>query len=566
MDATTVGRLFARRPPLAAISATTVTSYLALSTNPSFVPVVLVLSCILVAAHDAALTSNDNTSAIILIHWLAVSVGGTLARLGPSWSALSTPWASLALSFVGIALHAAIAIGAARLSWWMASPALHLPSWTQLVAFPAIWTVIEMGLSQTPVGRLLTWTPMSGYHAYTWTLPFVGVSAIDWLAGAWAVALSHGLIASQDVNEPYSDEDDADDRAGHVQKSSSSKHLPLLVVLLAVLAAPLYVYSPSHAVDYGAEATLVPVACILPPASDATALSRYLDESKKFVSTARLLVWPEAAVTVSTREEKDHLFHQVRGILNSQHYTWVAVSYLERVSGMEKFKNTLSILSHDAILDFNYTKQHLVPLVESYHQISSNVQPSVVDLPLEVHRGKHHILHNVSISASICLDFASPLTFQNRTKPAIVLGPASTWHSQIGEAMVAQARARALEIGSHIIWCDGGAGGQSGVLSPYGDDSEFIQPRHDGSWVKTIAVSYPFEEPRTWYSALGNFLALAVLCILIPTAGGGSAFLLQRGTGASKVAGGWATSAKDALMARLRGRAANERTPLLIDF
>jgi hypothetical protein len=204
-------------------------------------------------------------------------------------------------------------------------------------------------------------------------------------------------------------------------------------------------------------------------------------------------------------------------------------------------------------------------VVESYSQISYNALPTVADLPVQVSktRSGRGTFHNVPISASICLDFASPLSFdsdstsqqEHHGRPAVILGPASTWHPEIGAAMAAQARARARELSMHIVWCDGGAGGQSGILGPSGD--ELLQRRHEGSWVKTVRLEHPFVERRTAYATLGNVVAFVVLCIGVPGAGPvfyGLRLVTQRGR---------------QLVGRLRNKSpvvTTEQTPLLIDI
>lgn len=193
-----------------------------------------------------------------------------------------------------------------------------------------------------------------------------------------------------------------------------------------------------------------------------------------------------------------------------------------------------------------------------------NELPSVVDLPLQVARTGHGkpIIHDIPISASVCLDFASPLEFLEQRKPAIVLGPASTWHSDIGAAMTSQARARASEVGTHVVWCDGGLGGQSGVLSPNGD--ELIQPRADGTWVKTIRLAHPYEESRTPYALFGSFISLAVILVLLPSANGPAHLLRRTARGRAWLAGRF--TAATARIRHIREGRPSEQTPLLIDL
>jgi hypothetical protein len=108
----------------------------------------------------------------------------------------------------------------------------------------------------------------------------------------------------------------------------------------------------------------------------------------------------------------------------------------------------------------------------------------------------------IPITTSICLDFADPLPFAELTsRPALILGPARTWDISVGYAMWQQAKQRAEEVGSMVLWCDGGDGGISGIAG--GGFSDFTQVGR-GSWVRTIGIQYPFKERRTPFAYLGN--------------------------------------------------------------
>ena len=82
-----------------------------------------------------------------------------------------------------------------------------------------------------------------------------------------------------------------------------------------------------------------------------------------------------------------------------------------------------------------------------------------------------------------------------------------------------QARQRAHETESTILWCDGGEGGLSGVIG-----GGFEEPLQfgEGSWTKTIGLTYPFPKHKTVFTStwVGNFGAFIVIWIL---AGGGLA-------------------------------------------
>ena len=103
------------------------------------------------------------------------------------------------------------------------------------------------------------------------------------------------------------------------------------------------------------------------------------------------------------------------------------------------------------------------------------------------------------------------------SRPALILAPARTWHPSVGIAMWNQARQRAHETGSTVLWCDGGEGGLSGVIG-----GGFEEPLQfgEGSWTKTIGLTHPFPEHMTGltFMRMGNFGAFIIIWIV---AGGG---------------------------------------------
>ena len=115
----------------------------------------------------------------------------------------------------------------------------------------------------------------------------------------------------------------------------------------------------------------------------------------------------------------------------------------------------------------------------------------------------------IDITASICLDFSTSSSFAGLpSRPALILAPARTWHTSIGLAMWEQAKARAEETGSLVLWCDGGEGGVSGVA---GRGLHAFRQVGPGSWAQTISVPWPFDQRRTAFSAAGTQAALAVV-------------------------------------------------------
>jgi len=189
-----------------------------------------------------------------------------------------------------------------------------------------------------------------------------------------------------------------------------------------------------------------------------------------------------------------------------------------------------------------YYKRHLVPIAESFSLAPSSDPPTISYLqlghPKYVTKSEWASAPNytrpIPLTASICLDFSSSSAFSELgSRPALILAPARTWHPGVGLAMWEQARARAEEIGSIVLWCDGGEGGVSGVAGR--GMTEFMQVGQ-GSWSRTIAIEWPFNETRMVYARWGNW-SLLVLWMLI---GGGwvGESIVQHGLGIRAAMGG----------------------------
>jgi len=119
--------------------------------------------------------------------------------------------------------------------------------------------------------------------------------------------------------------------------------------------------------------------------------------------------------------------------------------------------------------------------------------------------GPNHT-RSVPLTTSICLDFAAASAFSDlKSRPALVLAPARTWDLSVGYAMWLQAKQRAEELGTILLWCDGGKGGVSGVVG--GGYSEIAQVG-TGSWTKTVGIPYPFNDHRTLFARFGDIALL----------------------------------------------------------
>lgn len=137
-----------------------------------------------------------------------------------------------------------------------------------------------------------------------------------------------------------------------------------------------------------------------------------------------------------------------------------------------------------------------------------------LDWPWVKHR-KSWVTRSIPVTSSICLDFTSASPFASlHTRPALILAPARTWHLGAGLAMWEQAKARAEELGSTVLWCDGGEGGVSGVAGVGAGAGGIIQVGQ-GSWETTVAVPWPIVEERTMFAAGGDWMALVLVWSIV---------------------------------------------------
>jgi len=132
----------------------------------------------------------------------------------------------------------------------------------------------------------------------------------------------------------------------------------------------------------------------------------------------------------------------------------------------------------------------------------------------------------IPLTAAICLDFSSPTVFTSLgSRPALILAPAQTWHRDVSTAMWEQARARAEEAGSMVLFCDGGAQGASGVA---GHGIREPVQFGSGSWTRTVGVEWPFNQRRTLYMWGGEALQFGIVWLLLGAGWATEVLVLRR--------------------------------------
>lgn len=381
----------------------------------------------------------------------------------------------------------------------------------------------------SPVGNLLTWYRPTVVEGYRWIVPLLGPGSQDWITAAWAVVLSqtfqHWFINPQRASD-YEDEPEEGTTTQRAARKQAFGSAPVLGSCLVALLLPSFIGKtlPRPVADSVENTTPVAVGCILPPFQrynhHELTLEDYIEETKKYRSMARLLLWPEGAVYFRSEEERDKGFAKIREKLPG---VYVGVSYElldadpnsddptkgQRRTGLTVLYNQTAAEPH-----FTYWKQHLVPIAESYRLVRGTEPPPISKISLPVPKGvpapkwdpNGSRQRELSITGAICLDFAFPQSFQSlENRPSLILAPARTWESSVGMSMWLQAKQRAVELDSMVLWCDGGSGGVSGIG---GGGFEEVTQVGSGSWVRTIGVEWPFNEKPTVYGRFEDWTVL----------------------------------------------------------
>ncbi|OSC99441.1 hypothetical protein PYCCODRAFT_1438228 [Trametes coccinea BRFM310] len=521
----------------------------ALSPTPSFAPLILLVA--LLRLHFTAIIPRRAwRSAISQV--VLISLATALANAAPSLRALSTPAISL-LVLAGLsALTTTVAAGTIALSYFVERDGSSKQGWTRATAFPAAWATIWALVERcSPIGQLATWGPVVNLGGYSWLRPVGGQVAVNWVVASWAVVLSdvagawmmglvgdRNLVLEEDLISVAADDDDDDGASTRPTATPvrplitpKTRRTLLLMGFLVLLAAPSYVLTELPPPVNAPDATAFGVACAMPYAQKngrpkgPPSLADYVHESRTLQSQAKVILWPESAVHFTKAGEREEELAKIRPQINNGTYYGIGfeeVVYEDSPDGVWKAgmrRNGLVLLGWEGVV-YEYYKRHLVPVAESFSMTPSNEKPSIFTMELHAPAGwtkpswspneKH--TRPVDLTASICLDFTTSASFADLpSRPALILAPARTWHTSIGLAMWEQAKARAEETGSMVLWCDGGEGGVSGVA---GRGMRAFRQVGPGSWVQTISVPWPFDNRRTMFATFGTSSAVVLLWLV----------------------------------------------------
>ncbi|KAI0322158.1 hypothetical protein OF83DRAFT_1049838 [Amylostereum chailletii] len=535
--------VFIDHPHLIFPAVSTALAVPALSPAPSFIPLAFLLTSVLVYTKVALPRPHGALHTFVL--GTGTSIGAAIGHNAASFNALSSTTSSIFSVFVLSAISSTIALFTVSLDRY--STRMSTP-WAKITFFPALWATVWQVLAHiNPLGHLMSWAPVSGIDSYEWMRPIFGPWAANWVLAAFAVVGAEiagswfiGPNEEDDLHhevEPQLIEHDlpAPAKIEDAPRAQGSRHTVALAVVLLLLAVPSYFVHPRPFPPYETSSTPFTVGCILPsdpkPGDHSTVLKRFIEETKKVQSLSDVLLWPEGALRFENTGQREDAFAQVAKV--AQH-TLVGITFEERVpsegtgSRSNKWRNGLALVGLDGTVRLEYYKRNLVPFAESFPMAESRDDPTIYELGMERPKGTNKtdwvptgppFVRPVPITASICLDFASPAALNSLpSRPSLILAPARTWHTDVSMAMWEQARARAEEIGSTVLFCDGGAGGASGVA---GNGIREVMQVGAGSWTRTVGFQYPFDERRTFYALGGDWAMAALAWALLGVGWGG---------------------------------------------
>ncbi|KAG8892165.1 hypothetical protein FRC01_014314, partial [Tulasnella sp. 417] len=377
-------RLITARPYLAYNAIALPLSIVALSSTPS-VPSVSLLLAVLILQTTATL-NRDPRQIIFLISTLAV--GSTFANLSASSTALSSPVSSLLISFVRGGVFSFLACIPLAMRWTITRQASAIVSpWFKTAAFPAAWGVFWMLItSRSPVGRIGSWTPLTGDEQYRWLREYTGFAGIDFVVAGWAEVIAglaglwiQGSADEDDGERNYNGHAPGEQQGliGHLHNGAEeygaiqhsdqqqrqvavprrrSNSTLILAATLFLLSVPSYLISPLP----------LPVQLRVHHAAKR--------RTKAVAPRAKIVLWPESAVSFRTSTERKEAVKLVQETARNNK-VWIGMAFEEPANnglgGGDKerghraklLRNGMALVSPDPKepVVFEYFKRNLVP-------------------------------------------------------------------------------------------------------------------------------------------------------------------------------------------------------------
>ena len=371
--------LVATHPVRTLLPASFVLSFFSLSLTPSFISLILLLTSLLLYTRDPSFYKNAFSRKMLYL-WLTLTVSMSVSNSQSSIHALSTPSTSIAslLLLSGVSSLIALVPIISRHSIQVSD------SWLDVFVFPTLWSITWLGVSWiSPIGRLVTWSPLLGVESYQWIRGFLGFAGIDWITAAWASVAAEALENVIDFNETRLPLVDMDHHEVPKPTRKVPNRIAPLTGLLLALIAPSFVGNSLPLPPFSSNTTPLGVACILPGGSENSQLDRFIKETNKYSSGAKILLWPEGAVTFETESQKEDALEKAKKIADNRD-VWIGVSFQERVKGGSSerdgvYRNGMALVSRQGTK--TYYKRRLVPSKSMYrHPGSQNILMYTNDL------------------------------------------------------------------------------------------------------------------------------------------------------------------------------------------
>jgi apolipoprotein N-acyltransferase len=234
----------------------------------------------------------------------------------------------------------------------------------------------------SPVGHLVTWSPVTGIAIYEWMRPIFGTWGINWVVGAWAILIAEVVgawfIGPVEVFESHGPLIPSLVSNGEPQPRRPAllprpRHILLLGAALLILAGPSFSQVTPN-LPWSTHSTPLHVGCILPhpssPGDGRPPLDRFIEESKHH-NSARLLLWPEGALRFENIAQREEAINRVRNEIKGP---FVGVTFTEPVPPLDewghsregKWRNGLALVGTDGVVT-EYYKRNLVPCTCSRH-------------------------------------------------------------------------------------------------------------------------------------------------------------------------------------------------------
>jgi len=365
--------------PLATTSSVAcVFTALALGPTPTFIPLVCLVAVLRVGTR--LIIPRPHATRRLAILTAFVTLGTSIAYGAEGLTALS----SMAGSLAALAGLSTAFSSATILPFLVAS---RFDMYQNPFVFPAIWASVWCLVSSlSPVGRLGAWSPLLGVGGYTWTRPYLGAVGLDWILAAWAEiagevftvflwggdSSEYQPLEDQTQNSPSSNNENRSDGFQHPNQSQSGQRKSSF--LFSILFAIVCVGSvPSFSTDtlplpISSDDTVpLGLACVLPTiTSEVQPIYSYLNETLRLAPLARIVLWPEGAVTFDSLRDRENKLEEVRKVA-LHNGIFIGVSFTEPVpepmdthDARRKMRNGMVLVNATGSV-YEYYKRNLVP-------------------------------------------------------------------------------------------------------------------------------------------------------------------------------------------------------------